>query len=281
MDKEQERSDTSSRRRHERVYFKYQAVLELAGGKTFWGITQDVSLRGLFLNVTGVPAGVEVGDVGLLRLTVLNLKKEFPCRVAHVRNAGIGIELFDKGENFGATLTATLLQETHVRLGADVDAHDAIKVVLRALPSSLKTITPTTTLEARLVKISVSHMEFIFSALAGWSLEPGMPLHLEILKTRHAPILVEAVVRSVVPAHDRECSPSTLNDKICAVVFSVMPDHTASAIKELVRTLHSRRLQLMMQQRSMSIGLQAGPDQPLRTRPAVRRDLERFFGARP
>ncbi len=275
MQEEQEQLATHARRRHERVWFKYQAVLELVGGKTFWGITRDVSLRGLFLNTTGVPIGIQVGDTGVLRLTVLNLKKEFPCRIAHVTGQGIGIELFEHGENFGATLTASLLQETQVRLGADVDSSDHIRIALRRPPNS---VTSYALPEARLIKISVSHMDFSFDNLSGWSLKAGDALKLEIVRPRQTPIAVDGVVRSVLSANFMDHQRA--DEKVCSVIFSVLSNSTTESIKELVRSLHARRLQQMLVQRSTSIGLQSGSDLPRRTRPTVRRDLVRFFGVK-
>ncbi|MBF0126239.1 MAG: PilZ domain-containing protein [Magnetococcales bacterium] len=267
MDDAKETAVPRSRRKHERVWFKYQAVLELSGGKSLWGITRDVSLRGLFLCTTGVPAGVAVGDTGFLRLTVLNLKKEFPCRVAHVSQQGIGLELHDKGEHFGATLTASLLQETQVRLGADVSFTDHIRVTrVGASPSVVFS-------DGRLVKISISHMEFSFTVSPEWTLKPGEELKLEILQPRHAPIVVDGVVRSVMSGE----SPT---EKVCALVFAVLSEKTIAEVRELVRTLHGKRLQNMMTQRSTAIGLQSGADLPRRTRPEMRQQLERFYGPR-
>ncbi|MBF0427471.1 MAG: PilZ domain-containing protein [Magnetococcales bacterium] len=268
------KTDHESRRKYERVWFKYQAVLEITDGKTFWGISRDVSLRGLFLVTTGVPIGVAVGNTGVLRLTVLNVKKEFPCRVAHVGSNGLGIELFDKGESFGAVLTASLLQDTQIRLGADVDANDLLKVVVRRAPimPSLKGGG-----ETRLLKISSGNMEFIYSLLFGWSFKAGDALQLEIQQSPQDPIVVEGVVRTILSKDSRIFDQ--VNDRICAVVFSVLPDRVSNAIRELVGRIHSRRLQKMMMQRATSLSLKADPSPFVhRSRSEVGKDLERFFG---
>ncbi|MBF0180262.1 MAG: PilZ domain-containing protein [Magnetococcales bacterium] len=257
-------ANSPSRRRHERVWFKCQATLHLPGGKTLWGMTRDVSLRGIFLAMAAPPSDVANGATGTLRLTVNTLQKEFPCRVVHVSDQGLGIELNDQGENFGAALTASLLQETQVRLGADVAYTDFIRV---AKPGS-------SGIEGRLNKISISHMEFTFAPASGWN-EPkaGDELRLEIIQPRMDPLPVSGVVRTV---HKAE-KPA---EKSCALLFTNLPDRTTEALKKLVQSLHDQRLRNMVTQRTTAIGLNQGGDMPRWTRPDLRQNLERFYGPR-
>ncbi|MBF0270606.1 MAG: PilZ domain-containing protein [Magnetococcales bacterium] len=105
MYEERERPVASSRRRHERVWFRYKAELVLSGGHAVSGTTQDLSLKGLFLITAGQPAGVAVGDTGTLRFSVLNLRKEFSCRVVHLQSNGMGLEVQDSDESLETVLT--------------------------------------------------------------------------------------------------------------------------------------------------------------------------------
>ncbi|MBF0189688.1 MAG: PilZ domain-containing protein [Magnetococcales bacterium] len=102
---ERERPVSSSRRRHERVWFRYKAELTLSGGQALSGTTQDLSLKGIFLITTAPPDGVAVGDTGTIRFSVLNLRKEFLCRVAHLQPNGIGLTVQDTGEALETVLT--------------------------------------------------------------------------------------------------------------------------------------------------------------------------------
>ncbi|MBF0295790.1 MAG: PilZ domain-containing protein [Magnetococcales bacterium] len=254
-----------SRRRHERVWFKCQATLNLPGGKTLWGMTRDVSLRGIFLAMAAPPTDVTKGATGTLRLTVNTLQKEFPCRVAHVCDQGVGIELNDQGENFGAALTASLLQETQVRLGADVCHTDFIRVARQG----------NDTTDGRLTKISISHMEFTFIPSSGWNEpKPGDELRLAILQPRMEPLPVNGVVRTVLKGEKA-------SEKTCALLFTNLSDKTTEALKKLVQSLHDQRLRNLVTQRTTAIGLNRGGDTPRWARPEVRQRLERFYGPGP
>ncbi|MBF0628259.1 MAG: PilZ domain-containing protein [Magnetococcales bacterium] len=266
MEAKKETTADQSRRRHERVWFKHQATLELANGKSIWGITRDVSLRGVFLATAVAPSAVEKNQVGQLRLNVQNMNQAFPCRVVHVSAQGVGIELHERGEQFGAALTTALMHETQMRLGADVADTDYIRVVRLGSAASVRP-------EGRLVKVSASHLEFRFNLANDWLAKPGSEIKLEILQARHAPIVVQGIVRTILPTRD----PA---EKICALILGVLPDKTSADLKDLVRTLNDRRLQNMVTQRATSLGLQAGADLPRRTRPEIRQDLERFYGPR-
>ncbi|MBF0214219.1 MAG: PilZ domain-containing protein [Magnetococcales bacterium] len=111
MQEEREQAVFASRRRHERVLFKYRAELTLNGGMVVDGITKDVSLGGVFISTVAPPEGVCIGDTGMIRLTVLNLKKELPCRVVHVKAEGIGLTLYDAGDSMNVVLRAHTSEE--------------------------------------------------------------------------------------------------------------------------------------------------------------------------
>ncbi|MEO5327092.1 MAG: PilZ domain-containing protein [Magnetococcus sp. THC-1_WYH] len=273
------KSDTESmsshhRRSHERVLFKHDVVLELVGGKSVWGMTRNVSLRGVFLVAANVPPDVGTGNEGLLKLNISNSVKTFPCRVVYVRDNGIGIELQQKGIDFGATLTEALMQETLIRLGADINVADHLQLKLLKPSQKYQESLP----KVRLIKISGNHMEFLFPALSGWSPEPGDCLNLEIRKHPYTPIAVEGVVRSVAKANAKDSMNP--DDKVCSLLLPAMPKNTEGAIKALVRDLHTKRLENIAIQRASNFALHSGSDQKPKARPELRKDLERFFGNR-
>ncbi|MBF0614357.1 MAG: PilZ domain-containing protein [Magnetococcales bacterium] len=101
MEDEQEKMVGTSRRRSQRICFTFQVVLELLDGPVMRGATRDVSSRGIFMTTSGGVEGIRVGQSGMLRLTVLNLKREFSCRVVHVQSNGIGLTILDPHESFG------------------------------------------------------------------------------------------------------------------------------------------------------------------------------------
>ncbi|MEO5331949.1 MAG: PilZ domain-containing protein [Magnetococcus sp. YQC-5] len=250
-------------RRCERVWFNHYAVLEFPGGNKCIGMTRDISLRGLFLSTDTPPIEVTQEMQGILRTTLLNEERTFPCRVVHVSQDGVGIELYEKGENLSASLAVSMVQETQVRLGTPVAFEDYIRIALVGKPTS----------SGRMTKISITQMEFAFIPSSEWNFKIGSAIKLEIHQLRHGQIVVDGIVRSVMPG---DAPP----DKICFLVFSDMSEKTVNAIKELVYTLHRKRLQAVLTKRSATIGLQAGADQPSRPHQEVRQELERFFGAR-
>lgn len=271
MKSETESTPSHHRRSHERVFFRHEAVLELVSGKSVWGMTRNVSLRGVFFVAANNSSDVETGHEGLLKLNISNSVKAFPCRVVYVRDNGIGLELQQKGIDFGATLTEALMQETLIRLGADTNVADNLQ--LKILKSSQKN--QGSLPKVRLVKISGNHMEFLFPASSGWSPGPGDCLGLEIRKYQYAPIAIEGVVRSVVKA-----SSMNPDDKMCVLLLSAMPKTTEGAVKALVRDLHVKQLENIAKQRASNIALHSGPDQKPKDRQELRKDLERFFGNR-
>lgn len=259
------------RRAHERILFKNEAVLELADGKILWGITRDVSLAGVFLITTNTTHGIEVGNEGLLRVTVLNSHRGFPCRVVQVRDGGIGVALRSKENDFSSTLTEALLQETTIRLGADLEPSDHIQLILLETSSP----TPRGIPDVHLVKISGSAMEFLFSSSSDWSPQPGDCLNLEIRKYQQTPIIVEGVVRAVSTAKSGNYRSS--DGRICSVILPTLAKDKESIVKELLRDLHTKRLHQLTTQRASYFALHSGPDQPPRSRPEMFKDIERFF----
>lgn len=250
-------------RRCERVWFNHHAALEFSGGNKCIGTTRDISLRGLFLSTDTPPIGVTQESQAILRATIMNEEKTFPCRVVHVCKEGVGIELYEKGENFGTALTVSMVQDTQVRLGAQVAFADYIRIALVGKPTS----------SGRMTKISITQMEFVFIPSSEWNFKTGSKIKLEIHQLRHIQIVVDGIVHRVMPGDPPP-------EKICVLVFADLSEKIVNDIKELVKTLHRKRLQAILTKRSTSIGLQAGADHPSRPPQEVRQEIERFFGTR-
>ncbi|HAT50257.1 MAG TPA: hypothetical protein DCS88_07980 [Alphaproteobacteria bacterium] len=201
------------RRAYERVLFKHMAVLNFVGGKSLLGITRNVSLHGVFLVVTNVPPDVEPGSEALLGLTIANLKKSFPCRVAHIRDNGIGIAFQKKDLDFGTTLTEFLKQKTQYWLGTDIKSSNHLQLTL--LDTS--TPTPKEIPNIHLIKMSATHINLSFFSSYGRSLRPGDSLDLEIRKYEQTPITLKVVVQSVSTIHPKNTVNADEKNLLCRV----------------------------------------------------------------
>ncbi|MBF0433995.1 MAG: PilZ domain-containing protein [Magnetococcales bacterium] len=270
---ELEKTDSSSnhRRSHERVLFKKEAILRSANGQSAWGLTRDVSLRGAFLVIPNTNHGFGIGDAGFLKLPSLGSDKEFPCRVVHVNDKGIGLELHGKSINFGAILTESLLMETQVRLGVDLEPMDHIHVKITATSSTMPKKFP----NVHLIKISETKVEFLYPSSSDWTPSLGESLNLEIRKQPHLPIMLEGVVRALSTTQSRNAMNP--EGKICSMILPTMPKEKGHAIRELVRDLHAKRLKQLAADRASYFALSSGPDPLPRKHSEIVHDIGRFF----
>lgn len=254
------------RRRYERIGFSDQAVLELPGGRTLHGLTRDVSLHGLSLNLTETPAGVHVGQQGLLRLFAVAGDKEFPCRVVHVSGHGVGIELLDASRSFSANLTDSLMKETQLRLGVELGASEDVRVLCHSGAAVV---------ECRLLKIAVDQLLFLAPSLSGFAARGGDAIDLEIRHGRLAPFALTGRVRSVQIADSR--MDERLAARNCTVALSGLSEKSLQAIRELIRTIHDGRSQGVMPRAPTSLPAGNGPQSPRSSR-VLQKDFERLFG---
>ncbi|MBF0211995.1 MAG: PilZ domain-containing protein [Magnetococcales bacterium] len=265
MNEEWNRAYDPKRRRHERVLFNRQAVLELTGGRKIFGLTKNVSLAGIFF-VTNKVEGIETGSVGTVRLTGSNLQNDFPCQVVHVRPNGMGLMFTGKGEHFAFGLSNLLMQETHTMLGAEVDSGEWIRVQRFDFSPP-----------GRLYKISPRNMEFGFPVSPEWDPKIGESLCLEILPLHQAAsIPVVGMVRLVMTGDPR--SRERANERVCVFLFSELKDSVVRQIQELVSTLHSRRLNRIVNHRAASMAFQSDAELPRPSRQEIGRHLEKFYG---
>lgn len=235
MNLSNQKNITAYKRSHDRVSFKHQVILELSDKKIFHGILQDVSLRGVFLILNDSPIGIKTGDEGFLQITLSNQPKKFPCKLAHIRNQGIGLQMLDKGIQFGASLTEALMQETHQRLGEEINQNKIIPVILHRT-----SLGATSQLEARLVKININHLEFscLPMFIASEPLKSGERLKLDIHLPRHPLIQVEGTLQSTKNSQNLDHKNKTIH----IVSFSATDENNSKAIQELIRLLHEYRL---------------------------------------
>jgi hypothetical protein len=100
------------RRRCERLSVHQQILLELAGGASFQGHTQNVSLSGMLLQTDISPDREMLGQIGVLFL-VRDGKTQsdgYPCRVVRLVNQCVALELERSvATAFGLRLTRGLL----------------------------------------------------------------------------------------------------------------------------------------------------------------------------
>lgn len=247
------------KRRHDRIPFSGQAVLVLADGVTCTGTTRDVSLHGLFLVCKTAQEGVAIGQQGVLQLASSQSRKEFKCRIVHVANGGIGIELIDKDTEFSSDLTDSLMLETQFRVGMNVTEEQRILVSGRLLHATRQG----TFQQARLSKIGLNHMECAIPPFAPFFPGAQDRLELRIMPPRHAPIVLEGVVRSL----------SQATDKICSVAFPDTPDKTIQQIKELMQRLIDERVQRVITTPDGRLG--SGQTHPIKQ---VMKHFEGMFG---
>ncbi len=228
-------------------------------------------MRGAFLIIPNTNHGIGVGDTGFLKLPSLGPDKEFPCRVVHVNDKGVGLELHGKSINFGAILTESLLMETQVRLGVDLEPTDHIQLKIVATSSTMPKQFP----NVHLIKISETKVDFLYPSSSAWTPNLGESLNLEIRKHPHLPITLEGVVRALSTTQSRNAMNP--EGKICSLILPTMPKEKGNAIRELVRDLHAKRLKQLAADRASYFALNSGPDPLPRKRSEVLQDLGRFF----
>ncbi|MBF0340058.1 MAG: PilZ domain-containing protein [Magnetococcales bacterium] len=263
-------SGLPSRRRHERVWFKYQATFAADAGQGVSGMIRNVSLQGLFLTLVH-PERIGAGSTGRVWLMVNKLKKDFFCQVAHIRADGVGLAIREESDAFSTALLTALRQEDQDRTGMDIDPGESVGVRLRDGMDVLAE----TSWTGRLYQISANSMIFGYPASGkeGEGVETGAVLRLAILPPRAAEIPVEGVVRQWVRGESEEIR--------CALVFAILPRESVQAIRELVQRVHARRLQRMISRRAATLALHSGADLPRHVvRSHVREKLERFYGSR-
>lgn len=269
-------SRSASRRRHERVLVRYGVILELSQGRRLVGTTRNLSLGGLLFEPEGEVGAVEENSTGRIRFVSLNDAQEYPCRVAHCGSSGIGLTILDKAAAFGAALTATLMQNIQLQIGAEWEARDQIR--LRLLSGGTGTDQQRLGGDhGRLVKVGSGSLEFRYPDSVGWQFRIGDVVRLELQPFRAPSFVVEGKVRMVLSGHQRG-SPAVA-EHLCHVLLPAsMSPGTHPALRELVRIQHAKRLNQMMTVRATTIALQSGADLPPRSRSEVRQDLKRFFG---
>ncbi len=89
--------DVTERPRTEaRIPFHTKMRLEIALGETLEGHTLDVSMSGAFMELQVPPGACEVGDQGVVFLTMKEgestYEVSFPCRIARINDRGIGLD---------------------------------------------------------------------------------------------------------------------------------------------------------------------------------------------
>ncbi|MBF0295523.1 MAG: PilZ domain-containing protein [Magnetococcales bacterium] len=241
-----------SRRRHDRMGFRYRVELEFPGGKSLAGVTRDVSLNGAFLAPAFIPQSVQEGSTGLLHMIVLEQKKTFSFRVVHIGKHGIGIELRNQGENFGVTMSASILQETQVDLGADVVEHDLIRVTGSHRGGC----------EGRVVKLTPGQLEFVFLPAREWGeLVVGSRLELTLTQPKCPSLPLAGVVRGVRGG-------PLAGEKVCTLRLSDIKEATIEALRERIRILHGKRLRETpcRAEHAGALVIGSGPSLPTRTR---------------
>ncbi|MBF0181849.1 MAG: PilZ domain-containing protein [Magnetococcales bacterium] len=239
-----------SRRRHDRMGFRYRVELEFPGGKSMSGITRDVSLNGAFLAPAFIPHGVREGSSGLLHMIVLEQRKTFPFRVVHLGESGIGIEMHNQGENFAMTMSASILQETQVDLGVEVLENDCIRVIRDRQVGC----------EGRVVKITPGHIEFVFLPAREWGeLAAGSRLELTLTQPKCPALPLVGVVRGA------RGGPID-GEKVCTLRLRDIKEATVDALRERIRMLHGKRLRETPFRAESTTAFSSGADRPSATR---------------
>ncbi|OSM05062.1 PilZ domain-containing protein [Magnetofaba australis] len=82
-------------RQSDRIRFITRLVFHSAQGLRIEGQSNDVSLSGAFLKTPGKAQNIDEGESGVAQITVREGDSEvtmsFPCRVARVTEAGVGL----------------------------------------------------------------------------------------------------------------------------------------------------------------------------------------------
>jgi len=115
-------SEQPERRICSRNNFARNMLIKLDNGTEIAGISNDVSLGGVSLDVAHMPTNIEVGQLGKLyiKMTDASSSQAFICCLTRIKGNSLGIQI-DKKEasRFGITLTKSLFKRRSVG-GKDV-----------------------------------------------------------------------------------------------------------------------------------------------------------------
>lgn len=108
-----EDSQDSDRRICHRTQYQRRIMIELENGIQLDGISQDISLKGVALEIYPLPEGIRMGLNGQLFLIDSSGSRStgFNCSIAHIRKNNIGIEIDKKvAAKFGICLSKNLFK---------------------------------------------------------------------------------------------------------------------------------------------------------------------------
>lgn len=80
--------------RNKRVQLNREMSLLTATGERYHGVSADYSLGGFFLEMESIPEILITGFEATLEMISPDNKRSIPCRVAHIDNKGVGLEVY-------------------------------------------------------------------------------------------------------------------------------------------------------------------------------------------
>ena len=96
----------------ERLEYQISMLLVLSGGRRFFGITLDVSLGGVFLQLAQKPSDLCIGEIG--EIHIVNNPDDvlvFPCIVVRIADHGVAIQFRSNNAELGVFVTHEMLLE--------------------------------------------------------------------------------------------------------------------------------------------------------------------------
>ncbi len=113
-------SQENERRACDRTNFLRQIIIKLTDGTQIKGLTNDVSLGGVSLDVNNIPSQIKTGLTAELHIVLENGNKSsaFKCNIVRVSKKSIGIKLDKKSApKFGIMLTKNLYKRKNNKGG--------------------------------------------------------------------------------------------------------------------------------------------------------------------
>ncbi|HIJ85574.1 MAG TPA: hypothetical protein HPQ00_15400, partial [Magnetococcales bacterium] len=236
--------------------------------KIFMGVTRNLGLGGALLS-TFQPLGDFVpGDEGSLELGNALNKKVFAVQMIHLNPKGIGMKIVASSAELGDAIVALLSGDNQVRMGADLMPQENIPARLSLDDGRV--------LDVRLETVNSGQFE---CSVAPEDVPPAMGLSARVeISLADGSVQGECVVRKV---ENRVAMDGSASRTHVSALFSVMADADREKIKLLVADIHKRRLDAILQGRSMASALFSEGDvdtSQSNKREHVSRQLGTFFG---
>ncbi|MBF0285136.1 MAG: PilZ domain-containing protein [Magnetococcales bacterium] len=236
-------SDPGSQRRYARIPYHHEMTIVINGGRPIPGRSGNVAVGGVFLELGRVPAEVKKGDEGRLHIELQGSLNEYPCRVVHVGETGLGLHIIEKTEIFGLSVSLGIYDEISQHMGVVVKDKQTAAVTL--LPPRGGPI------KGQLLRIGLRDM--ICCLPVDWKeLALNTEVNVEITPAGGLTLRLTGLVNSHLKP-DGACDERAKS--VCRILFQNLQQSAAlTGLKELVNTIRQQEIWEAMRSRGGRLG---------------------------